>query len=162
MMHASRPIPRTLHAFAAAFAIVASLAILCAPRAANAADRRTVALGEVSIADVRAHVDARDVREIAESAIDRAAWPNDLKHPILVSVSVVSVERMPAGEGGASSLTCLVSATLRDKKTGNVYAIVESRARKEQKTVTAADERATVSVALENAIGRLPSVARSQ
>jgi hypothetical protein len=144
-----------MHARKIFVAVLASLTLFAAD--ASAADRRTVALGEVSVADVRARVAASDVREIAESAIDRALWPDD-KRPTIVSVSVVSVERTPVGE--SSALTCLVSATLRDRKTGNVYAIVESRARKEQKTVTPADERATVSVALENAIGKLPAIVR--
>jgi hypothetical protein len=134
------------------------LLLLSSGDAAAADASRSVLLGEVSIADVRAHVDARDVREIAQSAIGRADWPSDLKRFSIVSVAVVSLERAQSDQG--TSITCLVSATLRDRKTGNVYALVESRARKEQKTVTAADERAAVSVALENAISRLPSVVR--
>ena len=94
----------------------------------------TVALGEVSVADLRAHVNAADVRVLAASAMDHTAWPSNLKRATLVSVSVVSMESTRVEEG--SSLSCVVSATLRDRKTGNVYALVESRARKEQKTVT--------------------------
>lgn len=116
-----------------------------------------VALAEVSINAKSTAVVPKDVREIAESAITRTTWPAG-RRDSLVSVSVVSMESRPSESG--ASLTCLVSAALRDKRTGAVYAIVESRATREQKSVTAADERATVSVALENAIARLPGALR--
>jgi hypothetical protein len=110
--------------------------------------KQPVALAEVSV-NPKAMIVPGEVRVLAESAIDRTTWPTGHKDS-LVSVAVISESR-------GSSLTCLVSAVLRDKKSGAVYAIVESRATREQKSVTLADERATVSVALENAISRLPS-----
>ena len=116
-----------------------------------------VALAEVTVNAKSAVLVPREVREIAQDAIGRTTWPAG-RRDSLVSVSLVSLESRPSGAG--SQLTCLVSAALRDKRTGNVYAVVESRATREQKSVTAADERATVSVALENAISRLPGALR--
>jgi hypothetical protein len=136
----------------AAAALVATLP----PPAAHASEQ-PVTLAEVSVNAKATVVVAGDVREIAESAIVRTTWPSG-RRDSLVSVSVVSMDSRPSQTG--SSLTCLVSAALRDKRTGAVYAVVESRATREQKSVTAADERATVSVALENAISRLPSALR--
>jgi hypothetical protein len=130
-------------------------ALLLAP-AANAGEQ-PVSLAEVTVNAKSSALVPRDVREIAEDAIGRTTWPSGRRFS-LVSVSVVSVESRPSQTG--SSLTCLVSAALRDRRTGNVYAIVESRATREQKSVTAADERATVSVALENAISKLPGALR--
>ncbi len=123
---------------------------------ADAAER-PVALAEVTVNAKETALAPPEVREIALDAIVRTTWPTG-RRDSLVSVSVVSMESRPSGDG--SSLTCLVSAALRDKRTGAVYAVVESRATREQKSVTRADERATVSVALENAISRLPSALR--
>ena len=133
-------------------------AVLAMPLLARAdAAERPVALAEVTVNTKDSALVAPEVREIALDAIVRTTWPTG-RRDSLVSVSVVSMEARPSRDG--SSLTCLVSAALRDKRTGAVYAVVESRATREQKSVTAADERATVSVALENAIARLPSALR--
>lgn len=121
------------------------------------AAERPVALAEVTVNAKESALAPPEVREIALDAIVRTTWPTG-RRDSLVSVSVVSMEARASGDG--SSLTCLVSAALRDKRTGAVYAVVESRATREQKSVTAADERATVSVALGNAIARLPGALR--
>jgi hypothetical protein len=115
-----------------------------------------VALGEVSAeAANRDDVDVRALRAMAAEALqnlDDARLPRGA-HAVL-SVSLV---RLSSSSSASAEVACVVSATLRDRKRGAVFAVLEGSARgKDEPRRLRTLERATLRAALESAVARVP------
>jgi hypothetical protein len=73
----------------------------------------------------------------------------------------VSVVRLESRTGSPAEVTCLVSATLRDRKRGAVFAVLEGSARGQDETRRLpALERAILRAAVSSAIARVPEAMR--
>jgi hypothetical protein len=128
---------------------------LTGSQAASAADP-AVTVGEVSAAAAqRDDVDLTALRAMAEGAVqslDEVHLPRGT-HAVL-SVSVV---RLESRASDAAEVSCVVSATLRDRARGSVFAILEGSARgKDAPHRMHSLERATLGAAVRSAIARVP------
>jgi hypothetical protein len=115
-----------------------------------------VALGEVTaLAAQRDDVDLDALRTMAADAVsslDEARMPRGA-HAVL-SVSVV---RLESRASESAEVSCVVSATLRDRSRGSVFAILEGSARgQDEPRRMRVLERATLGAALRSAIARVP------
>ena len=137
--------------------ILSGLALLAvtAPQGAGAADR-AISLGEVTAqAAKRDDVDLDALRTMAADAVthlDDASLPRG-EHAVL-SVSLV---RLESRASDSAEVSCVVSATLRDRGRGTVFAILEGSARGQDTPVhMRVLERATLGAAVRSAIARVP------
>jgi hypothetical protein len=137
--------------------ILSGLAVLAVAGSQGAsAGEPAVALGEVTaLAAQRDDVDLDALRAMAADAVkslDDARMPRG-EHAVL-SVSVV---RLESHAGGSAEVSCLVSATLRDRARGSVFAILEGSARgQDDPRRMRVLERATLGAAVRSAIARVP------
>jgi hypothetical protein len=137
--------------------ILSGLAVLAFAGSHGAsAGEPAVALGEVTaLAAQRDDVDLAALRAEAEGALqslEDSHLPRGT-HAVL-SVSVV---RLESHAGGSAEVSCLVSATLRDRARGSVFAILEGSARgQDDPRRMRVLERATLGAALRSAIARVP------
>ena len=137
--------------------ILSGVAVLALAGAQGAnAGEPAVALGEVTAqAAQRDDVDIASLRAEAEGALqglEDSHLPRGT-HAVL-SVSVV---RLESHAGGSAEVSCLVSATLRDRARGSVFAILEGSARgQDNPRRMRVLERATLGAALRSAIARVP------
>jgi hypothetical protein len=122
------------------------------------ADGPAVSLGEVSIAATSAvELDAGAFRSMAADAvqaIDAHSLPKG--RGVVLSVSLVRLDaRAASGE-----VSCTVSATLRDRARGAVFAVLEGSARGQDGDPRrlASLRRAVVRAAVGSAIARVPEV----
>jgi hypothetical protein len=116
-----------------------------------------VALGEVSTRVVRSDLDLGEALRVAvEGELGSLQSAHAGKRgPVVLSASLVRVD----AEGGR--VTCVVSATIRTARGGDMIAIVEGRAGVETDApVTAAVVRSAVSAAARAAIVRVPDALR--
>jgi len=116
------------------------------------ADAKVVSLGEVSVPQSN---DAT-VGPRLTAAVEDELGQLDLSHArrqAVVSVSVVRLDSEPRNKGTA--FTCVVSATLRNPKTGAVFAIVEGRARAEGESPRSLESSA-LRGAVHGAVARIP------
>jgi hypothetical protein len=106
-------------------------------------------------------VNAQDFRSLVDEAVTALdASKLRRKSPVALSVALVKMESTVAG---GAEVRCLVSATLRDRKRGAIFAIVEGSARGEDAVPhVRALRRATLKAALASAIGRVPDAMREQ
>jgi hypothetical protein len=150
-MSFSRARKRALVAIAGAF-IYASLGVSPTADAAP----RSVALGEVSTRVVRSDVDLSDVLRSAVTAqLATLETPPSPKGPVILSAALVGMETQ---EG---RVTCVVSATLRTARGGNMLAIVEGRAGVVSDAPAApAVARRAVEAAARAAVVRVPDALR--
>jgi hypothetical protein len=119
----------------------------------------------ITVEEVRAspaEIDAQDFRALVDeavSALDKSKLPP--KAAVALSVALVQLESKVAR---GAEVRCTVSATLRDRKRGAIFAIVEGSARGEEDTPlrVRALQRATLKAALASAIGRVPDAMREQ
>lgn len=125
---------RTLLPLAAAIAATAS-----------SPARAAVHVGEVS--SPRA-----DALPVLRRAVEDEVARLDVKRDAVVSVALVRLETARGARGDA--VTCVVSATLRTSS-GNVFAILEGRARAESDRPTTV-ELTTMRTAVHSAISRIP------
>ncbi len=136
--------PRTT-ALAAALAVAFGL---LQPGDAEAADASQIAIGEVSGGKLPG-TDAAVVKSAAEGEIrqlDAAKLPRTRAY--VVSLAVI-------GTTDAPTVACTINATVTDRKTGVMLAILEGRARAEGR----ADDQtraAVVRAAVKSAVSRLP------
>jgi len=118
------------------------------------ADTKTISLGEVS-AGANAALTPKVV-----SAVQDELGHLDLSHARKQAVLSVSVVRLDSeARRGGSSTTCVVSATLRNPKTGAVFAIVEGRARAEGDSAPSL-ETSALRGAVHGAVARIPDALR--
>lgn len=92
------------------------------------ADGKTVSLGEVSVPQSADATMAPKLTAAVRDELGRLDLSHVHKQAVL-SVSVVRLDNEARIKG--SSATCVVSATLRNPKTGAIFAIMEGRARAE-------------------------------
>jgi hypothetical protein len=133
---------------------MAALAVT-SPQGAGARDR-PVALGEVTAqATKRDDVDLDALRTMAADAVthlDDSSLPRGA-HAVL-SVSVV---RLESRASESAEVSCDVSATLRDRGRGSVFAVLEGSAHGRDTPVRLrALERATLGAAVRSAVARVP------
>jgi hypothetical protein len=148
---------RIVFAVAVAAALVAFAALAALP--AQAAEP-AIGIGEVTAQSTsRDDVDVAALRAMVEEAVgslDVARLPRG--RGAVLSVSLV---RMDSRASSPAEVTCLVSATLRDRKRGSVFAVVEGTARgQDEPRRMRALERATLRAAVTSAIARVPEAMR--
>jgi len=135
-------------------AMLSAMFVLVAPaQAANDA----LALGEVSSTIQRQDV---DLRALLRSSAEEEIRALDLTHvPVakraILSMSLVRMDTAHA-EGSTTVTTCVVSATLRDRRQGAIFAILEGRARGD----SGAGDRAILRTAVRGAVARIPEALR--
>ena len=139
--------------------IALSLVVATAGEASGA--EKKVALGEVSTNVVRTDVDLsallRTTLESELAGIDLSRVSR--KDASILSVSLVRMDTVPTARG--ASTTCVISATLRTKKGGAVFAILEGRARADNGAATQKSaEASAIQGAVRGAIVRLPEALR--
>jgi hypothetical protein len=141
--------------------ILSGLAVLAlAPTQGASAADPPIALGEVTAqASQRDDVDLDAVRAIAADAVNGL---QDMHLPrgahAVLSVSVV---RLESRASESAEVSCVVSATLRDRARGSVFAILEGSARgQDEPRRMRVLERATLGAALRSAIARVPEAMR--
>ena len=119
-------------------------------------------VGEVTtLAADGADIDPASLRTMVSQAVrtlDGSSLPRDA-HAVL-SVSLV---RMNARVDDSAAVTCAVSATLRDRTSGNVFAVLEgtATAQGEPRRLRAL-ERATARAAVGSAVARVPEAFRKR
>jgi hypothetical protein len=121
-----------------------------------------VALGEVTAqAAARDDLDVDALRTMAADALrsmDASTLPRGA-HAVL-SVSLV---RMESHATTPAEVSCAVSATLRDRSRGAIYAVLEGSARgQDEPQRMRALERATLRAAVSSAIARVPEALRTR
>ena len=136
---------------------LAALGMTLLPATSDAAPV-PVDLGEVTSAVVREDVDMgavlRQTLEQELPSVDMGGRPRP--RPAILSVSLLQMERAPSAASKAS-VTCVISATLRDKKRGAIVAVLEGRARAEnEERLVLLLERAALKSAVRGALARLP------
>lgn len=135
-------------------ALGAALVVGVLGTAATAAEP-AVAVGEVSVPATSREVDAEALRSMASDALlgmDTSRLPRGA-HAVL-SVSLVRLDAQGTTPAEAS---CTVSATLRDRKRGTLFAIVEASARGQDAPARLPSlQRAIVRAALGSAVARVP------
>jgi len=128
---------------------------LLTPAGVDAKDVPLVAVGEISANVSRPDV---DVPEVLRATVVEELPAIDLSHarhrPMILSVSLVRMETESTAQG--ASTTCVISAALRTKKEGNLFAILEGRAHTQAPAVTFAQERAVLRGAVRGALERIP------
>jgi len=125
----------------------------------GAASEPALTLGEVTAqATSRDDVDVDALRAMALDAvrgIDGARIPRGARAAV-ISVSLVRLESRVAAPAPAE-VSCVVSATLRDRAGGSILAIVEGSARGQDDVKRVRNlERATMRAAVGSAIARVP------
>jgi hypothetical protein len=137
------------------------LLLLLAWSGVASSNERAVTIGEVSSGVTRSDV---DIPSLLRSALVEELLGLDLppakKHgPMVLSVSLVRMDT--AADGASASTSCVVSATLRAKRGGTVFAVLEGHARAEdQPSKVGALEQSTMRAALRGAVGRIPEALR--
>ena len=135
-------------------------AILAVTLQEAAAGDPVVSLGEVSVqAASRDDLDAEALRTMVADAvqsIDASTLPRG-SHAVL-SVSLV---RLESRGSSPAEVSCLVSATLRDRSRGSVFAVLEGSARgQDEPRRIRALERAIMRAAVGSAVARVPEAMR--
>jgi hypothetical protein len=115
-----------------------------------------VTIGEVTSAVTREDSDLsallRGAAEQELPGIELGSKPR----PSILSFSLVRMDRAAVAEN-KTSVSCMVSATVRDKHKGVVLAVLEGRARAENEDrLVGLLERATLKSAVRGALARLP------
>lgn len=116
-------------------------------------------VGEVTAALSSTDVDVPTLRSMVEQAVDAldaTKLPRGA-HTVL-SVSVV---RLDSRASSSAEVTCVVSATLRDRARGAVFAVVEGSARGQDDPGRLRGlQRATLRAAVTSAVSRVPEALR--
>jgi hypothetical protein len=118
-----------------------------------------VGLGEVTTAASAADVDPEMLRSMVEEALaslDASVMPH--QRTAVLSVSLV---RLDARVSARAEVTCVVSATLRDRAQGAVFAVLEGSASgQDDARRVRALERATMRAAVTGAVARVGEAMR--
>jgi hypothetical protein len=139
------------------FAVLVAAALVALD--AHAAGEPPIGIGEVSAEASSRDVDLGVLRAMVTEAVgtlDASALPRD--SAAVLSVSVVRLESRAAAP---AEVTCLVSATLRDRRRGTVFAVMEGSARgQDEPRRLPALERAILRAAVSSAVARVPEAMR--
>jgi hypothetical protein len=129
-----------------------ALALVALPASAAAP---SVTVGEVTSSVVREGVDLNAMlRGVVEQELPGVDVGTRAK-PTIVAFSLVSMDRTTAD--AKTQVSCVVSATVRDKRKGALVAVLEGRARAEnEEKLVDLLERATLKSAVRGALSRLP------
>ncbi|WP_394844012.1 hypothetical protein LZC95_44035 [Pendulispora brunnea] len=134
-------------------AAIAAAALL-APGDVDAKDSPVV-VGEVSTSVVR---DGVDVPGVLRATVVEELPTIDLSHarkrPVILSVSLLRMDTEATSQGTAT--TCVISAALRTKKGGDLFAILEGRAQAQEGSDSGARERKAIRHAVRGALERIP------
>jgi hypothetical protein len=126
---------------------------------AHAAGEPSIGIGEVTGPASSGDVDVDVLRAMVTEAVgtlDERKLPRG--SAAVLSVSVVRLESRVATP---AAVTCLVSATLRDRKGGSVFAVLEGSARGQgEATRLPGLQRAILRAAVGSAIARVPEAMR--
>jgi hypothetical protein len=138
------------------FALVVAAALLALDAgAARAAGESPIGIGEVSAGASSADIGVEALRAMVAEAVDgldARAMPRGSS--AVLSVSVVRLESHVASP---ADVTCVVSATLRDRRGGSVFAVMEGSARgQDEPRRVRALERSILRAAVQSAIARVP------
>jgi hypothetical protein len=130
---------------------------------------RSLVVVAVSLLAASAHASGDRVRLAEVHAVDAKHEPM-LRSATLDELGKLDLRRVPANKeailsvalvrmdtetsGASRSVSCVVSATLRGKKSGNLVAIIEGRARVESRG--AGVESSAIAAAVHGAVGRVP------
>jgi hypothetical protein len=135
--------------------LVLALGLLAAALVAgeSGAGEPPIGVGEVTTAAANVDVDVATLRSMVEEAVaslDSATPPT--RSAAVLSVSLV---RLDARVASQAEVTCVVSATLRDRSRGSVFALLEGSARgQDDPRRVRALERATLRAAVGGAVAR--------
>lgn len=128
-----------------------------------------VEVGEVTVAALAgqaqaagdAEVDPASLRTMVSQAVrtlDGSKLPRSAR-----AVLSVSLVKMNARVGQSAAVTCAVSAALRERTSGNVFAVLEGTASGEDEPRRLhALERATARAAVASAVARVPEAMRTR
>ncbi len=109
----------------------------------------------VRLAEVHA-IDAKHEPVVRTAALDELGKLDLSRVPVskeaILSVALVKIDAVTNGQ--SRSVSCVVSATLRGKKNGNLVAILEGRARVESRS--GGLENSAIEAAVRGAITRVP------
>jgi hypothetical protein len=115
----------------------------------------------VTAAGVSRDLDVTALRAMvsdALAALDPSGMPRD--GAVVLSLSVVRLDSRPSAP---AEVTCVVSATLRDRRRGSLFAVLEGSARgQDDPSRVRALEQATIRAAVSSAVARVPEAMRSQ
>ena len=139
--------------------LAAALAALVLHPGRLRAAEPAVGLGEVATRVSRANVDLAAVvrrafeRELALLALDTP------RERYVLSASLVRLDGKIMSGGG--QVECIISAVLREKKSGAIHAIIEGRAKAEgDVSGSPAAERSAIEAAVRGAVNGLPQAVR--
>jgi hypothetical protein len=132
---------------------LAAIALFLVAATADAAGER-VRLAEVHASDARHEAVLRTATLEALAKLDSSRVPASKE--ALLSVALVKLESEAKGESRA--MTCVVSASLRTKKSGVLVAILEGRARVEGRGEIA--PASVIAAAARGAVARVPEALR--
>jgi hypothetical protein len=139
-------------------ALVVGLIGLASPDAAPADS--PIGIGEVSIARPTGEIDDGTLRAMVEEAVgslDAVALRRG--RSAVLSVSLVRLD----ASADPLEVTCLVSATLRDRQRGVVFAVLQGSAKgQDEPRHRHSLERATLRAAVGSAIARVPEAMRAR
>ncbi|HEY3821506.1 MAG TPA: hypothetical protein VGL81_30270 [Polyangiaceae bacterium] len=129
-----------------------------------AIDARAAGEPPIGIGEVSAGVSSRDVDlDVLRAMVTEAVGTLDASTLPRGSAAVlsVSVVRLEARSASPAEVTCLVSATLRDRRRGTVFAVMEGSARgQDEPRRLPALERAILRAAVSSAVARVPEAMR--
>jgi hypothetical protein len=139
------------------FAVLVAAALMVGD--ARAAGEPRIGIGEVTGPASPGDVDVGMLRAMVTEAVgtlDERTLPRG--SAAVLSVSVVRLESRAASP---AEVTCLVSATLRDRKGGSVFAVLEGSARgQDEPRRLPGLQRAILRAAVGSAIARVPEAMR--
>ncbi|HQP34080.1 MAG TPA: hypothetical protein PLI95_02835 [Polyangiaceae bacterium] len=150
-----RPRPRALIAL-----VGLTLACLVAGTAAHAAEPPIAGLEVFSRVSRQGRDLRTSMRQNLESALKRVEWSRSSdRGPFVLTTSLVRLDTSTSE--GTTRVSCTVSMTIRERKRGNIRAIVEGRGRTESapSAATLAEEEA-LGAAIRGAVKGLPEAIR--
>jgi hypothetical protein len=114
-----------------------------------------IGVGEVTAEAASRDVDVAALRAMVNDAVarlDTAGLPREG-----VAVLSLSLVKLDSRASDPAEVTCVVSATLRDRARGSIFAILEGSARgQDEPGRVRALERATMRAAVSSAVARVP------
>jgi hypothetical protein len=139
-------------------ALAVALIVLASPDARPS--QPAIGIGEVSIVEPTGDIDDGTLRAMVEEAVgslDAVALPRG--RAAVLSVSLVRLD----AHADPLEVTCVVSATLRDRQRGAVFAVLQGSARgRDEPRRRRSLERAILRAAVGSAISRVPEAMRSR
>ena len=135
-----------------AIATMAAVALL-ATSDVDAQDSPVV-VGEVSTNVVRDGVDVPVLRATVAEELPAIDLSHARKRSVILSVSLVRMDTEATAQGTAT--TCVISAALRTKKGGDLFAILEGRAQAQEGSDSMTRERNALRHAVRGALERIP------